>query len=383
MLKQILLFFIGSLFFSSCSSPEQSQDKMIDFQKVKYDPAYTLKEISAAINRDPHNATHYFKRAQFYVEANNYTAALKDINQAIAQDEEKGEYYFRKAQILRKTGNYAAALTAATRAEDLNFRSTDLDVLLGELYLFSKKYGMALQYLNDAAEETPQNEYIYFYRGLAYAQTRDTMAAIRNFKSAIRRSPDLVEAYNQLVKIYFARKEDALALDYLRAGQKQDSANAYLWFYRGEYYNNLKQVDSAYISYRNAIKYDSLLYLARQRLGILAFNKNKYSEAAAEIEKALKHSDNLPQAHLVLGESYERTGKLEQALAHYQWIYKREPENIKAMWGVRRTMYQLYKIKRDSLRQDEKERRDSLLAIFRARRQAQAENKKIQKIKND
>ncbi|MDQ3291023.1 MAG: tetratricopeptide repeat protein, partial [Bacteroidota bacterium] len=348
-----------------------------------YDPAYTLKEISAAISRDPHNATHYFKRAQFYVEANNFSAALKDINQAIAQDEEKGEYYFRKAQILRKTGNYPAALTAATRAEDLNFRSTDLDVLLGELYLFSKKYGMALQYLNDAAEETPQNEYIYFYRGLAYAQTKDTAAAIRNFTSAIRRSPDLVEAYSQLVKIYFAKNEYNLALNYLQAGQKQDSTNAYLWFYQGEYYNTLKKLDSAYISYKNAIKYDSLLYLAHQRMGMLAFQKNNYTLAASEIEKSLRHSDNLPLAHIILGESYEKTGQLEKALPHYQWVFKREPQNIKAMWGVRRTMYQMYKLKRDSLRQDEKQRRDSLLAIFRERRQAQEENNKLRNIKND
>ncbi|WP_158267454.1 tetratricopeptide repeat protein [Adhaeribacter arboris] len=356
---------------------------MIDLRQVKYDPAFTLKEISAAIKRDPQNAAHYFKRAQFYVEANNDAAALKDVNQAIAQDEEKGEYYFRKAQILRKTGNYPAALTAATRAEDLNYRSTDLDVLLGELYLFSKKYGMALQYLNDAAEEIPQNEYIYFYRGLAYAQTRDTTEAIRNFKSAIRRSPDLIEAYNQLLKIYFARKEDVFALNYLRAGQKQDSTNAYLWYYQGEYYTNLKKLDSAYISYRNAVKYDSLLYLAHQRVGVLAFNKNKYPEAITELEKSLKHSDNLPQSHIILGESYEKTGQLEKALPHYQWVYKRDVQNIKAMWGVRRTMYQLYKIRRDSLRFEEKQKRDSLLAIFRERRQSKEENKKLRSKKND
>ncbi len=46
-------------------------------------------------------------------------------------------------------------------------------------------------------------------------------------------------------------------------------------------------------------------------------------------------------------------------------------------------MYQLYKLKRDSLRQEEQERRDSLVAIFRERRQAQEENKKTRKIKND
>ncbi|MDQ4140020.1 MAG: hypothetical protein M3142_05800, partial [Bacteroidota bacterium] len=106
-------------------------------------------------------------------------------------------------------------------------------------------------------------------------------------------------------------------------------------------------------------------------------------EAAAEIEKSIKYSDNKPLAHLILGESYEKTGQLEKALPHYQWVYNRDPQNIKAMWGVRRTMYQMYKLKRDSLLQEEKQKRDSLLAIFRERRQAQVENKKIREIKND
>lgn len=365
MIQRKLLYIILGILISSCSSPEPSQDKMVDFRSVKYDPAYTLKEISAAIDRDPQNASHYFKRAQYYLEANNNSAALKDIEQAINQDEERGEYHFRKAQILRDMGNYPAALTAAIRAEDLNYRSTDLDILLGELYLFSKKYEFALQYLNDASEESPENEYIYFYRGLAYAYTSDSVAAIRNFKSAIRRAPDLIEAYNQLIKIYLNRKDDAQTLAYLRAGQKQDSTNAYLWYYAGEHYSNWKQLDSAYFSYKNAVKYDSLLYLAHHKLAVIAFNRNNYAVAAAEMEKAMKFSKNLPQTHIILGESYEKLGNLEKALTHYQWVYSREPQNIKAMWGVRRTMYRLYKLKRDSLRLDEKKKRDSLLAIFR------------------
>ena len=367
MIQQLFLFITVGFLIFSCSSPEPSQDKMVDFRKVKYDPTYTLKEISAAIARDPQNATHYFKRAQYYQEANNNAAALKDIAQAIKQDEEKGEYHFRKAQILRDIGNYPAALTAATQAEDLNFRSTDLDILLGELYLFSKNYEFALQYLNDALEETPENEYIYFYRGLAYAHTTDSVAAIRNFKSAIRRAPDLIEAYNQLIKIYLNRKEDVQALVYLRAGQKQDSTNAYLWYYAGEHYYNSKQLDSAYYSYTNALKYDTLFYLAHHKLALIAFNRYKYAVAAAEMEKAMHFFKKMPQAHMILGESYEKLGALDKALPHYQWVYTREPQNIKAMWGVRRTMYRLYKLKRDSLRLDEKKKRDSLLAIFRQR----------------
>ena len=369
MLKQVSIYFILAFIIVSCSSPEPSQDRMVNFRTVKYEPGYSLKEIGAALQLDPQNASHYFKRAQFYLEAKNYVAALKDINQAILLDNEKGEYYFRKAHILRTTGNYKSALAAATRAEDLKFRSTELDVLLGELYLFTKEYGMALQYLNDALEETPENEYIYFYRGLAQAHTGDTLGAIRNFKIAVRRDPGLIEGYNQLIKIYLKRKDEAQASYYLKAGIRQDSVNAYLWYYQGELYQNQKQPDSAYLSYKNAVKYDSLLYLAHHKLSLLAFSKYRYQEAALEMEKALKQNSNLPQAHIILGESYEKIGQLEKALPHYQWVYRREPQNIKAMWGVRRTMYQLYKIRRDSLRQDERNKRDSLLDIFRQRQE--------------
>ncbi|CAA9258949.1 MAG: hypothetical protein AVDCRST_MAG95-2222 [uncultured Adhaeribacter sp.] len=347
---------------------------MVDFRQVKYDPAYTLKELSIAIGRDNQNASHYFKRSQFHLEAQNYAAALKDISQAIELDENNGEYYFRKAQILRSSNSYRAALVAAARADELKYRHTDLDILLGELYLFSKDYERALGYLNTALEENPQNEYIYFYRGLAQAQTGDTLAAIRNFKIAIRRAPDLIDAYNQLIKIYLAQNEDGPALTYIRAGHRQDSVNAYLWYYQGEHYTRRQQPDSAYLSFANAIKYDSSLYLAHYKMGLLAFARRNYGVAISAMEKALPHTGHLPQMHLVLGESYEKTGQVEQALPHYQWVFSREPQNIKAMWGVRRTMYQLYKVRRDSLRNDERKKHDSLLAIFRQRQKPKTEN---------
>lgn len=367
MINRIIFIFTCGLLLSACTAREQNQDKMVDFRQVKYDPVYTLRELTAAIKRDPRNASHYFKRAQFHLEAKKYPVALQDINQAIALDEEKGEYFFRKAQILRYTGNYPAALTAASRADELKYRHTDLDMMLGELYLFRKDYARALQYFNTALEEAPQNEYLYFFRGLAQAQAGDTLAALRNFKIAVRRAPDLIEAYNQLIKIFLAIKQPELAYAYVQTGRRQDSLNAYLWYYQGEIYSHRQQPDSAYLSYKNAVKYDSLLYLAHHRLGLLAFSRRNYPAAISEMEKALPFSDNRPQAHLILGESYEKIDQLEKALPHYQWVFKREPQNPKAMWGVRRTMYQLYKIRRDSLRADEQKKHDSLLAIFRQR----------------
>lgn len=367
MIYRVILLLAGGFWLIACTGREQKQDQMVDFRRVQYDPAYSLRELTAAIDRDPRHAAHYFKRAQFYLEAQKYSAALQDIAQAIALDEEKGEYFFRRAQILRAGGNYSAALTAATRADQLKYRHPDLAVMLGELYLYRKDYGRALQYISAALEETPQNEYLYFFRGLALAQTGDTLAAIRSFKSAVRRDPQLMAAYPQLAKIFLALREPERAEVYVRAGRRRDSVNAELWYYQGEIYSRRQQNDSAYVSYQKAVQFDSLLHLARYRLGLLAFSRRDYPAAARALAKTLPFSDNKPQAHLVLGESYEQTGQLAKALPHYQWVYTREPQNLKAMWGVRRTMYHLYKLRRDSLKTEERRKHDSLLAILQQR----------------
>ncbi|MGV3588648.1 MAG: tetratricopeptide repeat protein [Adhaeribacter sp.] len=52
----------------------------------------------------------------------------------------------------------------------------------------------------------------------------------------------------------------------------------------------------------------------------------------------------------MLAESYEKTGRYQDALAAYNQVLQRKPNDVKSMWGVRRSVWGLRKMQRDSLR---------------------------------
>jgi hypothetical protein len=62
-------------------------------------------------------------------------------------------------------------------------------------------------------------------------------------------------------------------------------------------------------------------------------------------------TDTLPHLQEYLAESYEKNGQFRAALREYQQVLARQPNDVRAGWGVRRSNWALYKIQRDSLRQ--------------------------------
>jgi hypothetical protein len=51
-----------------------------------------------------------------------------------------------------------------------------------------------------------------------------------------------------------------------------------------------------------------------------------------------------------LAESYEKTGRYPEAITLYNQVLRRKPNDVKSMWGVRRSVWGLKRLQRDSLR---------------------------------
>jgi len=341
---------IFPVLFGACTSEAVNQEKMVSLQQVAGISEIKLSDLNTAIRRNRNNAALYARRAMFYQDTHENAKALQDIDLAIDLDANKGEYYFQKALILRQAGKISAAQKAAADAEKLGYKGSELYILQGELLIRLSKFSEAIEKVNIALATIPNHEYALFYRGIARAALADTTSAIINFRRAIQSSPEFINPYLQLASIYNGRKEFDKVNFYLRRAEKLDSLSGYLWYQRGLRFNGLQQLDSAGFSFNRALQLNPKMYLAHYQMGLLNYKQQNYRQVINHLEKVKSVNETLPQLPEILAISYEKTGRFRLALQQYNKVLREQPQDVRAQWGVRRSTWGLYKIKRDSLR---------------------------------
>ena len=349
-LKHLLWLVLWPVFFSACTSDAVNQDYMVSLKKVASISEIKLSDLNIAIRRNRNNASLYARRAVLLQERGKIAPALKDIEFAIDLDGDKGEYYFRKALILRQAKNFKSAQSAAADAEKLGYKGYEIYILQTELLIRLKKFSEAIEKVNIALTSIPTHEYALYYRGVARAELFDTASAIINFRRAIQSSPDFIYPYLQLASMYNGKKDHARAFYYLQRAEKIDSLNGYLWYQKGLGYTGLRRPDSAQYSLNKAIRLDPGLYKAHYELGLISYKKQNFKQVVHHLEKVKLVTDTLPKLEEILAESYEKSGRFRLALQQYTKVLRKKPNDVRAQWGVRRTNWALYKIKRDSLR---------------------------------
>ncbi|KAA5547714.1 tetratricopeptide repeat protein [Adhaeribacter rhizoryzae] len=343
---------LGAYLFSitACSTEVINQDPMVNKKALVGVSEIKIADLNEALNLDQNNAGLYAKRAKLYLQDKKLEKALADIEQAIKFNSNQPEYYFWKAVILRDMGHITQALEVVEEAEKLGLKGANGYLLGAELLIKKKNYWSALEKVNLALNEEPDNEYGLFYKGIARAALGDTASALVLYRRAIRNAPDFVHPYLHVSSIYNAQKNYPEAEVHLKKGKALEPTNAFLWYQQGLRYKGLKRQDSAYFSFTQAHKLDADSYLANYQLALIDYKKGNFASVVTHLEKIATRLNNLDQAQEMLAESYEKTGRYQDALAAYNLVLQRKPNDVKSMWGVRRSAWGLRKMQRDSLR---------------------------------
>jgi serine/threonine protein kinase/tetratricopeptide (TPR) repeat protein len=136
--------------------------------------------------------------------------------------------------------------------------------------------------------------YDYFNKGLA---AHDPSQKILFFQRAIELNPHLAEAYNQLGKTYYERKELSQALKYYSKAIeiKPDFADCYNNL--GVLYYDFKDYTKAMNSYNKAIKLYPFFADAYCNRGILFMEMKKFNKAQEDFTKAINNKNDLGKAY--------------------------------------------------------------------------------------
>lgn len=219
-------------------------------EKGKIKPKYT-KDIKSILSA---NHVYLFNGGAYYFDQRDYKKAYDFFNQYVEISElpmfegtktaEKDSTFmtvqFYAAVAATQLGDPKTAIAALERAKKTPYRQNDvyqylcyeygeaknaadsvnLEKTLEEglqifpdsafylnnlinLYIYSNRYDQALNSLNTAIEKNSSDANLYNVRGRVYESMKDYANAEKDFKTALEKDPDLVDALSNIGRIYY------------------------------------------------------------------------------------------------------------------------------------------------------------------------------------
>ncbi|MDR2495631.1 MAG: tetratricopeptide repeat protein [Tannerellaceae bacterium] len=161
-----------------------------------------------------------FMLAQYYAavaaaQLNNHDLAIAALKRASGTDYNTNEVYqylFGEYQALQDTVNMEKTLE-----EGLAKLPSEQFFLLNliNIYIYTNRLDQAIDFLNKAIAQTPDNANLFNVLGIVYEQSKDEERAMSNFSKALSIEPDNADIQGNMGRIYFNR-----------AFNKQNEANA-------------------------------------------------------------------------------------------------------------------------------------------------------------
>ena len=238
--------------------------------------------------------------------------------------------------------------------------TAELNLVLGQLYLYEKDYGMAEICLEKARSQDRYNSRIYYYMSFLLV---DRIREL-NFKDRIdvlnycaRLDPGYSEAIYELANEYYntgpgipnsSHTENAIKVlqDYLKINGNQPAILSLL----GKIYLQSKFTEDAMNIFRRLLQLEPKSAEANYDLGICYFHIKDYEKAEQLFKKAIELEDH-SDSYVYLGAIYELRENWDAALHYFRERIKRKSGDDdkyakEAMRGVRLI---LARMKKDSV----------------------------------
>lgn len=157
--------------------------------------------------------------------------------------------------------------------------SPEFHLMLGKAYLNRQETQKAVAELERAVASNPNLPFVHFNLGIAYARAGYNSRAEQEFRRDILIEPDLPEPYQLLGEFY------------VRAG-KDDEAERF---------------------FKQALQRDSKMSDALSGLAKIYLRQERYQQALADVDAALRLAPNAGNLHFVRGRILTKMGRVDEA----------------------------------------------------------------------
>ena len=213
----------------------------------------------------------------------------------------------RKALQLHQSGKLRSAEAAYRRIIAKNPRHVDTNNLLGLLCIQTRRFPLAINWIESALQEKPDDPQAHYNLGIALKEVDRLDDATVHFQQCVDLDSNNAEAYNALGNI-------------LRMQRQHERAVAC--------FEKALLIQPAHVDFRRNLS------LVSNDLGVTANKLGLSHDAIRHFRRAVEHTDSNPEAHINLGITLEQTGKLDQAASSFKNAISAKPDFAEAHYHL-------------------------------------------------
>lgn len=286
-----------------------------------------IAELSKLIKESPNDPGLHYARANAYFDYGNLKFALLDYEKAYHLDSTDATIALGLSDCLFEVNNADGAIGILLNYLRTDPQNTDILFNLGIDYFLLPKpqYQKAIDAFNEVLKIDIQYADAYFYKGLAYKETGDTVKAISNFQTTVEVDPDYFDAYMQLGLIYAAKKDD-IAINYFNNALEVNDTSSEANYAKAKYFQDKGQFSTAIQYYRDMIVKNPQDADAIYNLATIYFGIDSIEKAYYFYDLTIKQSPAKASAYYGKGLCAEEMKKTEEAISLYNQALNLNPE---------------------------------------------------------
>jgi len=260
-----------------------------------------IKILKNILIKEPKNSAAHFLMARLYLQENKNELALMEMKlvESCGITEEINELEFRRtiAGLYETFEQYEEALKEYVLLLNSDPNNAKYSFKCGKLFEKLGKNDTAIKYLSKAIELDTTNAEAHYILGSIYYKTKHLQEAKNEFEKALKYDASNYDAYYYLGKILKEGGDSRGALQAFEKAQKSSTFRLKSLIERGSIFMNEGSIDNAIIELERAVR----------------------------IAPDPDSSDML-YARYFASLCYEKLRKIEKALEHWEYIYKKRPQ---------------------------------------------------------
>ena len=317
-LKQLLGILAIVFVIASCSQKDNDINEMSSLNELNYSSELQLSALNEAIEADPDNHYLYFKRAEYFFGINNFRIAQNDIAKALRIEESTPSYWLLSAQINNELKNVDLSLSEAQKALELGDNTPLLYSLLANCLLEKNDTITANQYILKLQSIAPQMAELDYLEGRIFLLKKDTITSYSKYKSCIKKNPQYIDAYIELMILYYNKHMYDSIMPLLIKAKRMRPNNPELFLYEGKFYESINKSQVAFAAYNEGLLCDPQAMILYIPLSDYYAKQNNNKEAMNYMQKWLDKNPMDAAALIKMGEYALKQNDKPAAVTYYK-----------------------------------------------------------------
>lgn len=329
----------------------------IEMDQGNYDAAAKL--VAAVLEKNPRDADALTLRGGIELRKNDATAAIEDFRGVLHDQPGLIPVQMKLAQAYVANGNNTLAEETLKAVKDAAPANTTARLQLAQLLIQDKRADDAVKMLEDGVRASPSDGQLregllraylakgdfaaarsgaedlktllpksaagFFFAAMADQGANKLDAAEKDYEDALQMQPGAIDALTALARLQLLRGHGTQAIARVRKVVDASPDNPLALNLLGELCLTTKDFPQATEAFTRATRAAPQWSMPYRGLALIKVAAHDNAGAEAAYENAIKIAPNEPQLVVELASLYERDHRVDDAIARYEDLYKRNP----------------------------------------------------------